>query len=132
MPYIPKRYTQITGVFKIWAAPQTGITSRKRTGSTAFSPNTYNRSFSILRSSTSNTDNTQSTWMYHKIPTPDKTMIRYPTAFGTFSHDWSNTWLNAMLKYPCIHQNTNRPIVEGTRSFLVLPTRNSRSVCPSR
>lgn len=45
MPYIPKRYTQITGVFKIWAAPQTGITSRKRTGSAAFSPNAYNRSF---------------------------------------------------------------------------------------
>ena len=36
MPYIPKRYTQITGVFKIWAAPPDGNHKQKKNGQRSF------------------------------------------------------------------------------------------------
>ena len=41
-----------------------------------------NRSFSIFRTASKSTENSQSIWMYHSGPTPDSTAIRYSTGFG--------------------------------------------------
>ncbi len=112
-------------------SPRRESQAEKERAAQLFSPNAYNRSFSILRSSTSNTDNTQSTWMYHKIPRKDHDQI--PDRLRHFlPTTGQNTWLNAMLKYPVSTRTRTGRSSRAPEAFSFFPARNSRSVCPSR